>query len=96
MRLSRPIVASASFPKPPHTVKSIPPSMNRREYLLRKAERLRVRLAIHLVEQDDCCDEICSALAKVREDIRMINMDPLTYDICKSEPWLPECKCHDN
>lgn len=94
MRLARPVIACASTP--PYTVKSVPPAVSRRDVLLRKAERLRIRLAIHMVGMDDCCEELCSELAKVREEIRQINVDPLTYDICIQEPWLQECKCYDH
>ncbi len=80
----------------PNGPKPIPPCMSKRDYLLRKAERIRVRLAILKVNQDDGMEELMSELAKVREDIRMINLDPLTYDICEREPWIDECKLHDN
>jgi uncharacterized protein (UPF0216 family) len=69
----------------PHTPKIV--------YLRNKAAQIR---RILKKEQNYIEQEILySKLYDINEMIKEVSMDPLTHDVCVSEPWLLECKLYD-
>lgn len=80
-----------------HPTQTITPSLypTRREYLLNKKIYIKEKLSACSIDDYDCMIELTSELAKIREELKNINMDPLTYETCEKEPWIMECKVFD-
>ena len=69
---------------------------SKRDALLKKAAELRLHLSVARATGDfDAADDLQKALYETRDLIYRLGMDPLTFDVCQSEPWLQECKVFD-
>lgn len=66
----------------------------RRDYLTRKVHVIRTKIQKEVDPIE--LEKLYAKLHDVKEEINQINLDPLTYEYCKAEPWIDECKIHDN
>ena len=76
----------------PVSVNSKPP-VPKIIYLRNKAAQIRriLKKEQNYIEQE----KLYSKLNDINLEIKEISMDPLTHDVCVSEPWLLECKVYD-
>lgn len=70
-------------------------TQSRQEYLGSKETLVRNLLSKCGPDDHECFSELTRELYQVREELCLIRMDPLTHDICNSEPWTLECKVFD-
>lgn len=72
---------------------NVKPPIPKIVYLRHKAAQIRriLKKEQNYIEQE----KLYSKLNDINEMIKEVSMDPLTHDVCVSEPWLLECKVYD-